>query len=61
MDSSACGKVKKYDLIFKVGDNERKDVERETLGFEWQKSSKNESASEIVDSKKWKSRRCLLR
>lgn len=56
-----CGKVKKYDLIFKVGGNDRKDVERETLGFEWQKPSKNESASEIVDSKKWEIRRFLLR
>lgn len=32
-------KVKKYDLIIKVGGNDRKDIERETLGFEWQKSS----------------------
>lgn len=32
-------KVRKYDLIIKVGCNDRKDIERETLEFEWQKSS----------------------
>ena len=29
-----CGKVKKYDLMIKVGGNDRKDVERET----WRKT-----------------------
>ena len=34
-----CGKIKRYDLIIKVGGNDRKYVEREILGFEGQKSS----------------------
>lgn len=34
-----CDKVKKYDLIVKIGGNDRKNIERETLGFKGQNSS----------------------
>lgn len=39
LDGSLCGKVKNCDSITEVGGNDRKDVEKKTLGFEKQKSS----------------------